>query len=67
MTSITKKGLLSGEKVLTPSTPKIKYLTFTDLYEMKQIGLEKILLEGYTIYLLSKKMPPLKITIAELT
>lgn len=43
------------------------FITFTDLYEIKQEGLENLLLEKGEVFILSKKIPPIKLTLAELT
>jgi hypothetical protein len=43
------------------------FITFTDLYEMKQEGLENLLLEKGEVFILSKKIPPIKLTLADLT
>lgn len=42
------------------------YITFTDLYEMKQEGLERLLVEHGEVFILSKKIPPIKLTLAVL-
>lgn len=43
----------------------VVYISFTELYTMKQTGLEKLVLE-HEVYLLSKRIPPIKLSLAEL-
>jgi hypothetical protein len=42
------------------------YLTFTDLYEIKQTGLEDLLIEHGEAFILSKRVPPIKVSLAEI-
>lgn len=63
-----KKSLQKGEdvKYVPPSNDKL-YITFTDLFANKQKWLEDQLLQGKEIYLLSRRIPPIKVSLAELS
>ena len=65
---MARQSLQGGEvKQPSPSKPDKVYISFTDLYAKKQEWLEKQLLEGKEIYILSKKIPPIKVSLAELS
>lgn len=64
---MTKKTNLTNSDKSVKNVPSAKYLTFTDLFKIKQEGLEDLLLKGDKVYLLSKKLPPIKLSFAELS
>ena len=48
------------------NTKKDKFITFTDLYRIKHVGLIKLIEDYGAVYLVSRTTPPLRITMAKL-
>ena len=45
---------------------KAKFITFTELYSLKQAKLNELIKEFGAVYISNKNLPPLKITVVEL-
>ena len=58
------KDLQKNEETQKPSLKN--FITFTGLYTFKQEGPEKLLRDYGKVHVTSKKLPPLKISLADI-
>ena len=61
----TKIDLIEDEEIIEEKKAPIM-ITFTELYSMKQVNLEKLIKKSGEVYLLCKNNAPLRITRATL-
>lgn len=60
---------IADDKQDSQNTPSKRphFITFTDLYKKKQEGLEALILEHGAVYISGQNIPPIKITLAEIS